>query len=162
MIRLAQLKDIDILNEMVLKARDYMHSHGNPTQWAGLYPNRDDLEYYIKKRMMYVIEIHDEIEFGFVYTEKGEPTYSYIEGSWLNDEIYGVFHLVVSRMRMSHLGDQMIQFGKNRIDNLRIDTHENNTSMQKLLARNGFQYTGIIYVHDGSPRKAYQWCRNLF
>jgi ribosomal protein S18 acetylase RimI-like enzyme len=42
------------------------------------------------------------------------------------------------------------------IFNIRIDTHEKNVSMQRMVEKNGFKKTGIIYVKDGSPRYAYQ------
>ena len=42
------------------------------------------------------------------------------------------------------------------IFNIRIDTHEKNASMQRMVEKNGFKKTGIIYVKDGSPRYAYQ------
>ncbi|MBE6046792.1 MAG: N-acetyltransferase, partial [Clostridiales bacterium] len=41
--------------------------------------------------------------------------------------------------------------------NVRIDTHENNTTMQRQIEKAGFERCGIIYVEDGSPRIAYQW-----
>ena len=37
-----------------------------------------------------------------------------------------------------------------------IDTHEDNQSMQKLLAKNQFSYCGIIYLSDGSKRLAFE------
>ena len=42
------------------------------------------------------------------------------------------------------------------IFNIRIDTHEKNVSMRRMVEKNGFKKTGIIYVKDGSPRYAYQ------
>ena len=42
------------------------------------------------------------------------------------------------------------------IFNIRIDTHEKNASMRRMVEKNGFKKTGIIYVEDGSPRYAYQ------
>lgn len=161
MIRLASLKDVDELNEILLNARNYMHMNGNPTQWNGVYPDRDDIVEHINKKDMYVIEIESRIQFAFVFKTDVEPTYKVIDGSWLNDEPYGVFHLVISRMEVKHLGDRMIEFGRQKVDNLRIDTHSNNVSMKKLVERNSFVFTGIIYVEDGTPRNAYQWSRNL-
>ena len=32
-----------------------------------------------------------------------------------------------------------------------------NKTMQKALQKNGFEYCGIIYVRDGTPRNAYQF-----
>ena len=38
---------------------------------------------------------------------------------------------------------------------LRIDTHRDNKIMQTLLAKNGFQYCGVIRLTNGEPRLAY-------
>lgn len=41
--------------------------------------------------------------------------------------------------------------------NVRVDTHANNTTMQRLIEKSGFKKCGIIHVRDGSPRIAYHW-----
>lgn len=42
------------------------------------------------------------------------------------------------------------------IKSIRIDTHQDNKSMQRLILKNNFEYCGIIYVEDGSERLAYE------
>ena len=161
MIRPATTNDLDLLEEMLINARNYMHTHGNTTQWSGSYPSRTDLEWHIHLKDLYVIEMNGEVEFAFVYAQIEEPNYLNIKGKWLNENPYAVIHLVFSRMRRSHLGNQMMEYVKNQNDDIRIDTHADNISMNRLIQNNGFQYTGIIYVEDGTPRNAYHWCRNL-
>ena len=39
---------------------------------------------------------------------------------------------------------------------IKIDTHEENISMQKLLEKNDFKYCGIIYLADKSKRVAFE------
>lgn len=41
------------------------------------------------------------------------------------------------------------------VRSIRVDTHRDNISMQKMLLKNGFKYCGIIYLKDGSERLAY-------
>ena len=41
-------------------------------------------------------------------------------------------------------------------DNIRIDTHKDNTIMQHNLDRYGFKYCGIIHIASGAERLAYQ------
>lgn len=41
--------------------------------------------------------------------------------------------------------------------NIRIDTHADNKTMQHLIEADGFTRCGIIYIADGTPRIAYQW-----
>jgi len=42
------------------------------------------------------------------------------------------------------------------VRSIRVDTHRRNTSMQRLLEKNGFLYCGIIYLEDGSERLAFE------
>ena len=42
------------------------------------------------------------------------------------------------------------------VHSIKVDTHQDNKSMQKLLQKNNFTSCGIIYVEDGSPRIAFE------
>lgn len=53
----------------------------------------------------------------------------------------------------------MFAFAKERIDHLRIDTHQDNLPMQGAIAKAGFKRAGIVYVSDGTPRVAFDWLR---
>lgn len=44
----------------------------------------------------------------------------------------------------------------NIMDIIKVDTHEENISMQKLLKKNNFKYCGIIYLEDKSKRIAFE------
>ena len=55
--------------------------------------------------------------------------------------------------------DGAVEFVRSYADNIRIDTHENNLTMQRHVLGQGFKYCGIIITHDGTPRLAYQWSR---
>ena len=39
---------------------------------------------------------------------------------------------------------------------IKVDTHEQNLSMQKLLRKNNFEHCGIIYLQDNSKRIAFE------
>lgn len=43
-----------------------------------------------------------------------------------------------------------------KIHSIRIDTHEDNKPMQRLIEKNGFKYCGIIYLNDKSKRLAFE------
>ena len=43
-------------------------------------------------------------------------------------------------------------------DRIRIDTHRQNASMQRMLEKNGFAYCGIIYLQDGAEAGAERLC----
>ena len=39
---------------------------------------------------------------------------------------------------------------------MRIDTHKDNKTMQRLILKNGYEYCGIIFVEDGTERLAFE------
>ena len=43
-----------------------------------------------------------------------------------------------------------------KMKSIRIDTHRENSSMQSMMKKNGFDYCGIIYLEDGAERLAYE------
>ena len=52
-----------------------------------------------------------------------------------------------------YAADRALELGFN---NLRVDTHPENVSMQRLIAKNGFIKCGIVYMSDKTSRYAYQ------
>ena len=49
-----------------------------------------------------------------------------------------------------------MEFAMNRYNSIRIDTHRDNTVMQRAIVKAGFTYCGIIHCWNGSERLAYQ------
>lgn len=49
-----------------------------------------------------------------------------------------------------------MDFAKEKVNFLRIDTHEDNKTMQNCIERQNFKRLGIIYLEDGSPRILYE------
>lgn len=94
----------------------------------------------------------------FAFIIGPDPTYTYIEdGVWLNDDVYGTIHRIAGDGVAKGVFKKCLDFCKSQIDNLRIDTHHNNLTMQHLVEKNGFEKCGIVYMEDGSPRIAYQY-----
>ena len=91
----ASIDDIATIEALYEGARAFMRSTGNPTQWAGGYPDRDTILSDIEKGQLY-LAIGDGIEGVFAYIPGEDPTYSYIEGEWLNDRSYSAVHRVAS------------------------------------------------------------------
>ena len=157
MIRKASTQDLPQLDVLYENARNFMHSHGNPSQWNDGHPCSRDLEPDIEKGWLYVIEEDGKIQASFVYYEGLDPTYQYIDGEWLNGEPYGVAHKVASAGLKKNMGDRIIADLKTRSKNLRLDTHADNRYMKHLLERNGFVHCGTIYLANGDPRDAYHY-----
>ncbi len=162
MIRLASYDDLPILEEIYDLARSFMRAHGNLKQWADGHPNKIDLSEDIKNHCLYVYEENGEIEGAFVFYIGKDPTYGYItDGQWLNEDRYGVLHKVASRQRVRGVAQAMIAYGKEQINNLRMDTHADNVVMQHFLEKNGFQAVGTIFLANGDPRLAYHYIHRI-
>lgn len=162
-IRHGKESEIDELMKIYDRAKVFMHTHGNPSQWADGYPSRAQIMQDIcQKRLFVCTQTEDsEIEAVFVYITDKEPTYSAIEnGQWLNNEQYGTIHRVASAGRISGISDICMRWCLEKLPNMRGDTHKDNIFMQRAFERNGFVKCGTIYVRDGSPRIAYQYAGN--
>ena len=157
MIRLAQEKDLDNIQEIYAYARKFMAEHGNPTQWGQTRPTEETLRKDIEKEQLYVIEEENRLRGVFALIIGEDPTYRNIEqGCWRDDSTYGTIHRIASAPEVHGIMAQVLSFAWGKIQHLRIDTHENNQVMQHLILKNGFEKCGIIYVDDGSPRVAFE------
>ncbi len=161
-IRKAGIDDLNQIMSIYSSAQDFMIESGNPNQWGHFYPSEDLVKDDIAKEISYLIFDEDEFDSEphavFVLIDGLEPTYQYIEdGKWLNEEPYITLHRIASDGELHGIFESAIEYCKSISDNIRIDTHNNNIIMQKLIEKNGFIKCGTIYVADGSPRIAYQW-----
>lgn len=156
-IRQAREEDLEQMMEIYSHARQFMADHGNPGQWAGGYPPEELILEGIESGNQYVCEAGGRIAGVFYYREGTDPTYLVIrEGSWLNDDPYGVVHRIAADGTVRGVGSFCLQWAWNRCRNIRIDTHQDNVVMQNLLKKNGFQYCGLIRTERGGERLAYQ------
>ncbi len=158
-IRKAVLSDLDCILEVYRKAREFMVKTGNPHQWSDGHPHRPLLEDDIEKQQLYVCETEGKIHAVFALIKGVDPTYSVIDdGQWPNDEPYGTIHRIASDGTQHGVLKFCTAYAKARYKNVRIDTHHDNKVMQNALAKVGFERCGIIYLANGDPRIAYQWC----
>ena len=156
MIRNAEKSDLPRIGEIYLIAKQFMKNTGNPTQWAGAYPETETLEKDIEKNSLFVMYDENEI-YGVFYLYIGEdPTYNYIEGSWLDRSEYGTIHRIASSGTHKGVLHEAVEFSSKKIKHLRIDTHFNNTVMQNAVIKQGFSERGIIYIDNGEPRIVYE------
>ena len=156
-VRPAVSEDIDNIMPIYDSAREYMAATGNPNQWVDGYPSREVLLDDISKEQCYVIDSDGDIMGVFVFIIGADPTYARIEGgSWLNDKPYGTIHRIASSGKVRGVFDMALEYCFGKIDNIRIDTHEDNKVMQGKIMGSGFTHCGTIYLLNGSPRLAYQ------
>ena len=157
MVRVAEHNELAEIMNIFEKARSFMRSSGNPFQWVNGYPSEEIVTRDIRQRNFYVEEIDGVITGCFAFIVGPEPTYKEIKGRWLSDLPYGTIHRLASSGEVKGLAFRCFDFCRSIIPNLRADTHEKNTVMQKRLLEYGFNYCGIIHVADGSERLAYQY-----
>lgn len=155
-IRLATINDLDTMMDIFAYAREQMRLSGNPNQWGKTTPAREDMISYIEKNQTFLLIEDGLIKGTFVFFVGIDPTYNVIyDGNWLNDKPYGVIHKIAKGPNCSGILEQIISYCEKQIDNIRIDTHDDNKIMQHLLEKYGFIKCGRIHLENGSPRIAY-------
>ena len=157
-IRPARPDDLAAIRAIFETAVRYMRSEGNLTQWAGEGFPGDRAASDIEKGQLFVgTDEEDAPHFVFAFIIGDDPTYQVIEdGKWPSDAPYGTIHRAAHDARVHGVMKAIVPWCLTRIATVRCDTHADNKTMQKKLLECGFRYCGIIYVSDGSPRKAYQ------
>lgn len=158
MIRKAKSSDIPRLLEIYASAKHFMHTNGNPNQWNGTYPDNCTLDCDVKSGHLYVM--YDETDriygcFALIFGE--DETYKHIDGRWLSDLSYATIHRIAGDGTRHGIFSECTSFARTMYNHLRVDTHEDNKPMQSAVLRDGFEYMGVIYLNDGSPRLAYEW-----
>lgn len=115
----------------------------------------------IKNNNSYVIVDQNEIVGTFAIIIGEEPTYKIIKnGNWHYNEPYGTIHRVASNSKSKGISKACFDFCFTLIKYIRVDTHQNNTSMQRAIKRYGSKECGNIYVRDGSERITFDYKYN--
>lgn len=157
-IRLAKRKDLPQMRKIFEYGRKIQLKSGNLDQWEEGYPSEALILEDIQKEAAYLsLDESGEILAIFSLFTEADPTYSKIEGSWLNNESYATIHRIASSGKMSGAGQDCIKWVIKQYNNVRIDTHHRNQQMKHLLGKLGFDYCGIIYLENGEEREAYQY-----
>ena len=152
-IRLANTSDTNRIFEIYEYARAYMKAQGNPYQWGDDRPEKSLTKDDIKNQRCYVMEDEGHIFACFVFTIGFEKEY---EAKFPSKIEYGVIHRVASDGSKSGIVERIVDFAKGKVNLLRIDTHEDNKTMQKCIERQNFKKLGIIYLEDKSARILYE------
>lgn len=165
-IRKSTEQDLKRMMEIYAYAREFMARNGNPNQWGPTnWPPEELICSDIQSGKSYVCTNDaDEVIGTFYYTfgEDIEPTYREItDGTWHSDKPYGVVHRIASDGSEKGIGSFCINWAFEQCRHMRIDTHGNNTVMQKMLKKLGFAHCGTIYVEeDDYPRLAFEKLSN--
>ena len=162
-IRLAEKKDIDQIMQIIADARESIGRLGID-QWQYGYPTRDIVKEDIMLERSFVVVENGEICATFALMLHGEPTYKKIYcGAWIGEGEYLALHRIAikSANRGKGIAEGIIEFlskysNENGYSSVRVDTHEGNIPMRKMLEKNGFEYCGTIHLLDGQERVAYE------
>lgn len=167
-IKKARLEDINELVNIYLIAQKHMIAEGNINQWN---QNEDvfkeSIINYINNDNFYIVKQENEIVGFFAMIFGTDKTYNVIKyGSWINNDEYVTIHKIAVKYHQKGIASFIFDFVckvalNANINNIRIDTHKDNISMNSLLNKFGFIKCGIIsitcdYSNDNSLRIAYQ------
>ncbi|NMA94967.1 MAG: GNAT family N-acetyltransferase [Clostridiales bacterium] len=155
--------DIDDIMKIIKQAQSYLNKMGID-QWQDGYPNAHVIEEDIKKGYSYILVHGEEIIATVAVSFDGEGTYGHIyKGQWLTDDGYAVMHRLAVEDNYKGLGisSKIIEHIKSlcidrRIYSIKVDTHRENLSMQRMLEKNEFKRCGIIYLENGDERIAFE------
>ena len=147
----------DILRDAIARRKE-----DGSNQWQDGYPNTDIIKSDIKNRAGYVLVIGEEIIGYCTILLNDEPEYENINGKWLTNGDFVVFHrLAVSE---KYIGKGWAKCLFNCIEELAVskgvfsikaDTNHDNLPMLRIFEKMGFKYCGEVYFRD-SPRKAFE------
>lgn len=162
-IRQSTYNDIESIMSIIKQAQEYFKSSGID-QWQNNYPNTSVIENDIRLNESYVILMNQKIVGTYVLSFRNENTYDIIyDGDWLSNDRYAVIHRIAFDQSIKGQG-----LSKNVLDiiysicinhqvySIKVDTHEDNKVMRKMLISNGFKHCGTIFLHDGNKRLAYE------
>ncbi|WP_236897503.1 GNAT family N-acetyltransferase [Clostridium beijerinckii] len=155
--------DIDDIMNIIKQAQAYFKEQGID-QWQNNYPNPETIRNDIVNKHSYILLKDNNIVATAAVSFDGEKTYNSIyEGEWITNNEYAVIHRIavdntykglgLSSKIIKNVEELCLSKG---VHSIKIDTHEENMSMQKLLKKNKFQYCGVIYLEDGNKRIAFE------
>ena len=139
-------------------------------QWQNGYPNEQVIRGDIERGESYVVTRGEQIVATAMITFAPDPNYAVIyNGEWLlaTPKSYATIHRIA--VDLGERGQGIAEWivgqtermcRKRGADSLRIDTHRDNRSMQRVAEKNGMTLCGIIHLADGAERLAYEKIMN--
>ncbi len=148
LIRLATLKDIPAIMQLVSEVVPLMNAGGN-FQWDTSYPNSEIFTEDIKHEKLWLAETEGKIAGISAITTDQDPEYAQV--GWDLSETAIVTHRLavgphyrgqgIALLLLEQAEKEAIRRG---IHTLRVDTNSNNAVTQKLFPKLGYVYSGEI------------------
>ena len=144
--------------QVFASAKGIMRASGNDSQWSDGYPSMETVKADVERGGGYVVEDDGLIVAYFALLPSPEPTYGHIyNGAWIDDSSpYHVVHRMASVPEAHGIFRSIIDYCFTVGNNIRIDTHRDNSIMQHNILKHGFRYCGIILLANGDERLAFQ------
>lgn len=160
-IRLACGKDLPALMALFHEAQKTIARLGID-QWQNGYPSEEVILQDIDQARSYAVVQGDTLAGTFVLVDS-EPAYDTIyDGHWSWEDYLAIHRVAVKvAFRGTGVSDVIVRYAADQARTrgchaLRIDTHQGNIPMRRMLEKQGFGCCGRIFLHDGSPRVAYE------
>lgn len=162
-LRKSSKSDVESIMKIIHQAQNYFKEHGID-QWQNNYLNEETILNDINNKYSYVLVKEDAVVGTAAISFDKENTYDVIyDGNWISNDEYAVIHRIAVDDKYKGLGLSSVilknveeMCANRKIKSIKIDTHEQNLSMQKFLKKSGFEYCGIIYLEDRSKRLAFE------
>ncbi|WP_300765868.1 N-acetyltransferase [uncultured Bifidobacterium sp.] len=167
-LRRAMRADLPRMMDVYVRARKVMMEVGNPTQWGTRYPLAEVVAEDVRRgRALLLVEgvdgeggsgpegVHDRILAQFAICAGSDPSYTSIDGAWIDDDPYVTIHRLASSGIRHGSARHCLMWAVRRYGNVRVDTHRNNGPMLHVLAESGFTRCGVITTVGGrrDPRR---------
>lgn len=156
----AMLGDEALCMEIIADGRQFQQEQGF-VQWTEAYPILPDIAEDIETQRAWLLREGDTV-LGYLCLDfDGEPAYDAITGgSWLCDEPYAVLRWLALNARGRGLTRVLFDLAAERsreqgITYLRLNIGLQNSRMQHILEKVGFEKRGII-IFQGSGKFAYE------
>ncbi|WP_264566209.1 GNAT family N-acetyltransferase [Flavobacterium sp. N3904] len=159
--RKAQISEITPIWDILQLAIQRRKEDGS-NQWQDGYPNPNVVQKDIEKEEGFVLTDGEKIVGYCAILINDEPEYAKIEGQWLTNDDFVVFHRVA--ISEEYLGKGCAQkmigciedFARhNNIYSIKADTNFDNFAMIKIFEKLGYTFCGHVYFRGGQ-RKAYE------
>ena len=164
--RKAQKTDADRIWEILQEAIQKRKEEGSH-QWQDGYPNPEVIANDLQKEQGFVL-ISENIIVGYCSIAiNDEPAYDAIEGTWITNDDFIVFHRAAISKDFVGKGLATILLQciesyalENKIYSIKADTNFDNQPMLYLFKKLGYVYCGEVYFRT-TPRRAYEKVLNI-
>jgi GNAT superfamily N-acetyltransferase len=153
--------DMPNLMRIVRQAKEIMKHH-HSGQWQGSEPSEQTITHDIHQKQYYGLYVDNELVGGCALLPYEDDYHPLVSGQWLNTNPYMVIHRFVIDAEKHRQGfglallqslEEVVQ--AHGIHNIRVDTHELNKPMHRLLIKAGYIQCGQALLKQAGLRVVY-------